>query len=78
MKVFCHASTTTSLCYLKKHHNQCREKISTYEQTQPFNETPSNISLKNPVWERTDLVSLGIPPGILHLSHLYPVIVVLI
>ena len=26
MKVFCHASNTTSFCYLKKHHNQFREK----------------------------------------------------
>ena len=26
MKVFCHASNTTCLSYLKKHHNQFREK----------------------------------------------------
>ena len=26
MKVFCHASNTTCICYLKKHHSQFREK----------------------------------------------------
>ena len=30
MKVFCHASNTPCLCYLKKHHNQFRENMYTW------------------------------------------------
>ena len=84
MKVFCHASNTTCICYLKKHHNQFREKYVHMSKVDLSNSTfllcpwINYYKFHKNVSSATNLVSLGIPPGILRLSHLSPIILVLI